>query len=183
MSETSTKPYLIRAIYEWCVDNGYTPYLSVFVDRKTHVPQEHVKDGEIVLNISPLATNELDLSNDFITFQARFNGRVKDISVPVSNVRGLYARETGQGMSFELTLPSVVAGEDSESAFDDGAALEEDKAHASKAKTKKTLKSVDLESVSVDANSEKSGIGASDDGPDTPPPPNNKSKPRLTRVK
>jgi stringent starvation protein B len=183
LSETSTKPYLIRAIYEWCVDNGYTPYLSVFVDRRTHVPQEHVKDGEIVLNISPLATNELDLSNDFITFQARFNGRVKDISVPVSNVRGLYARETGQGMSFELSLLSVVDDEESESAFDDGASLESDKPQQSKAKTKKTLKSVDLVSVAIDADSEKSGVGASDKDPDVPPPANNKSKPRLTRVK
>jgi len=78
MAETSTKPYLIRAIYEWCNDNGYTPYLAVAVDERTQVPREHVKGGEIVLNVSPMATNRLSLGNDLIAFQARFGGVARE---------------------------------------------------------------------------------------------------------
>jgi stringent starvation protein B len=184
LSETSTKPYLIRAIYEWCVDNGYTPYLTVFVDRHTLVPQEYVKNGEIVLNISPLATHELELSNDRITFQARFNGRVKDLSVPVDNVLGLYAREIGQGMSFEFVPHAEPDQENTESKFDDGISPEADKVQSPKSKPKRTLKSVAFESLAVDdAQHKKSGVDASDDGPDTTPPSTNPGKPRLTRIK
>lgn len=102
MSETSTKPYLLRAIYEWCTDNGYTPYLAVAVDARTRVPREFVKNGEIVLNISFTATSNLKMDNDFVFFSARFGGRSQEIVVPVTNVLALYARENGQGMAFEL---------------------------------------------------------------------------------
>ena len=105
MSESSTKPYLIRAIYEWCADNGYTPYLAVTVDARTIVPREHVKNGEIVLNVSPLATNGMKLGNDFVEFQARFGGRARDLSVPVENVTAIYAKETGHGMAFDVPKP------------------------------------------------------------------------------
>ena len=102
MSETSTKPYLLRALYEWCTDNGYTPYVVVVVDASTRVPVEFVKNGEIVLNISFEATGNLKMDNDFIHFKARFGGVAREIEVPVSNVSAIYARENGQGMSFEV---------------------------------------------------------------------------------
>jgi len=103
MTEPSTKPYLLRAIYEWCTDNGYTPYLAVMVDEHTRVPREFVKNGEIVLNISFTATSGLKMDNDFINFHARFGGVAREISVPVENVVAIYARENGQGMAFEVT--------------------------------------------------------------------------------
>jgi stringent starvation protein B len=98
---TSTKPYLLRAIYEWCVDNGFTPYISVIVDSRTRVPMEYVRDGEIVLNIGPLATNKMKMGNEYIECTARFSGSVRELSVPVDAVASIYARENGQGMSFE----------------------------------------------------------------------------------
>lgn len=106
MSEISTKPYLLRAIYEWCTDSGYTPYLAAMVDARTRVPREFVKNGEIVLNISFSATSGLKLDNDLINFHARFGGVSREISVPVENVVAIYARENGQGMAFEVTKPS-----------------------------------------------------------------------------
>jgi stringent starvation protein B len=98
---TSTKPYLLRAIYEWCVDNGYTPYISVVVDSRTRVPLEYVRDGEIVLNIGPLATNRLQMGNETVECTARFAGTVRELSIPVACVAAIYARENGHGMSFE----------------------------------------------------------------------------------
>ncbi|WP_126444725.1 ClpXP protease specificity-enhancing factor [Sulfuricystis multivorans] len=104
-----TKPYLIRAIYEWCVDNGCTPYLVVQVDARTRVPREYVRDGQIVLNISPEATHHLALGNDEITFQTRFGGALFQVSVPVATVAAIYARENGQGMAFEVSAEETSA--------------------------------------------------------------------------
>ncbi|QDX79842.1 ClpXP protease specificity-enhancing factor [Denitratisoma sp. DHT3] len=98
----STKPYLIRAIQEWCVDQGFTPYLQVVVDSRTRVPREYVRDGQIVLNVGVDATHQLLMGNEEITFQARFNGTAFPIIVPVSAVAAIYARENGQGMAFEV---------------------------------------------------------------------------------
>jgi len=103
MGETSTKPYLIRALHEWCTDNGYTPYITVQVDDYTRVPPGHVRDGQITLNVGTLATNKLVLGNEFIEFQARFSGIAEFVSVPVCAVAAIYARETGAGMGFEVT--------------------------------------------------------------------------------
>lgn len=97
----STKPYLIRAIHEWCTDQGFTPYLAVVVDAQTRVPREYVKDGQIVLNVGLDATGQLQLGNEEISFQARFNGVAFPVHVPVSAVAAIYARENGQGMAFE----------------------------------------------------------------------------------
>ena len=102
MSEISTKPYMLRAIYEWCTDSGYTPYLAVKVDAATTVPMEYVKKGEIVLNISFGATSGLKMDNDAIHFHARFGGVSREIYVPVHNVLAIYANENGQGMAFEV---------------------------------------------------------------------------------
>jgi len=99
---TSTRPYLIRALYEWCTDNGLTPYVAVRVDDTVRVPREYVKDGEIVLNISMDATSALKLGNDYIEFKARFAGVARDIMVPLNRVMAIYARESGQGMAFAL---------------------------------------------------------------------------------
>jgi stringent starvation protein B len=96
----STRPYLIRALYEWCTDNGFTPFIAVLVDETVRVPNEYVKDGEIVLNVSFDATSALKLGDDYIEFKGRFGGVARDILVPVDHVLAIYARENGQGMAF-----------------------------------------------------------------------------------
>ncbi len=100
--EPSTKPYLLRAIHEWCTDAGYTPFLAVAVDDSVRVPPEFVKNGEIVLNISALATSRLTIGNEAIEFRARFGGVAREVYVPVARVLAIYARENGQGMAFEV---------------------------------------------------------------------------------
>ena len=104
MAEISTKPYLLRAIYEWCTDSGYTPYLAVKVDSATTVPMEYVRKGEIILNISYGATSGLKMDNDAIHFRARFNGVSRELYIPVHNVLAIYANENGQGMAFEVNV-------------------------------------------------------------------------------
>jgi len=116
----STKPYLLRAIYEWCVDNGYTPYLSVVVDAQTRVPQEHVRKGEIVLNIGPVAASRLQMGNETIECTLRFSGVAKDLLVPVAAVSAIYARENGHGMSFEIAKKGAASGADGETAATPG---------------------------------------------------------------
>ena len=118
MKEIPTKPYLLRALFEWCVDNGYTPHLAVKVDSRTQVPSEYVKAGEITLNISPNAVHKLQMGNELIEFSARFGGVARQISLPVTNVYALYARETGHGMTFDIegAKPSLQAKAESEPA-------------------------------------------------------------------
>jgi stringent starvation protein B len=99
---TSSQPYLIRAIYDWIVDNDFTPYLLVNAENEyAMVPQEYIEDGKIVLNINPSAVNDLQLGNDYVMFNARFNGKAMEVSVPVVAVLAIYARENGQGMMFD----------------------------------------------------------------------------------
>jgi stringent starvation protein B len=107
---SSTRPYLIRALYEWCTDNGLTPYVAVSVDETVQVPREYVKNNEIVLNISFDATSSLKLGNDFIEFKARFAGSAREILVPITHVIAIYARENGQGMAFPMTSLGSMAG-------------------------------------------------------------------------
>lgn len=103
MSELiSTKPYMIRAIYEWCNDNQLTPHVLVSVDNETIVPASYVKNGEIVLNLNYSATKDLQIGQDAITFTARFSGESRNLYIPVSAVKGIFARENGQGMFFEI---------------------------------------------------------------------------------
>lgn len=104
MRAASTKPYLLRAIFDWCVDHGFTPHLAVVVDDQVLVPPGYARDGQIVLNIGSEATANLDLGNDSITFQARFGGISQHLYIPVSHVLAIYARENGQGMAFELDI-------------------------------------------------------------------------------
>lgn len=114
MSElSSTKPYMVRAIHEWCVDNGLTPYLAVRVDGNTRVPMGYVRDGEIVLNINYSATRDLHIDNEAVTFSARFNGASMDLYIPMAAVQGIFARENGEGMFFErMGSPVEEGGED-----------------------------------------------------------------------
>ena len=115
LESPSTRPYLIRAMYEWCTDHSFTPYVAVKVDGSVQVPREFVQGGEIVLNISFDATSSLQLGNEFIEFKARFGGKPRDIMVPIHRVMAIYARENGQGMSFpvsDMPMNSTVLGMD-----------------------------------------------------------------------
>jgi stringent starvation protein B len=109
MSEQSAKPYLVRAICEWCADNGFTPYLAVKVSAQTRVPPSFVKNGEIVLNISPSATRKLTIDNEWIQFAARFNGVSQEVSVPMNAVSGIFAKETGYGFAFTIATDPVAS--------------------------------------------------------------------------
>ena len=103
----SNKPYLIRALHQWCSDNGFAPFMAVFVDSTVEVPREFVKNDEIVLNLSTEACHQLQIENDFISFQARFGGVPRKILVPITHVLAIYARENGQGMSFPFDPSSI----------------------------------------------------------------------------
>ena len=128
MSElTSTKPYLVRALHEWCTDNGLTPHLLVTVNAQTRVPMAYVKDGEIVLNLNYSATKDLQIGNEAITFSARFNGSATNLYIPMNAVRGLFARENGQGMFFETEAEESQAAEEQELGLEEA----EDKAEPS----------------------------------------------------
>jgi stringent starvation protein B len=175
MSETSTKPYLLRAIYEWCTDNGYTPYLAAKVDGQTRVPREFVKNGEIVLNISFGATSGLKMDNDLIHFSARFGGVSREISVPVENVVAIYARENGQGMAFDVAKTP---------ARDDGLVAEQAGGEASSAdKTDIPSSGPTLTAVPSSTGESGDANNAATDPDNTPDPPKKGGRPTLTRIK
>jgi stringent starvation protein B len=108
---SSTRPYLIRALHDWCTDNGFTPYIAVYVDSGVRVPQEYVKNNEIVLNVGFEATSGLKLGNEAIEFKARFGGSAREIVVPVDHVIAIYARENGQGMAFPMPSDTAAGPE------------------------------------------------------------------------
>jgi stringent starvation protein B len=170
MSETSTKPYLLRAIYEWCTDNGYTPYMAAVVDARTRVPMEFVKNGEIVLNISFSATSGLKMENDLVRFSARFGGVSRDIMVPVENVVAIYARENGQGMAFEATSAT-----DAQTDQQGDAAVN----RSTESPMSPTLTSVPTSQGRPDENEG----STSDDSDHEPEPPKKGGRPTLTRIK
>jgi stringent starvation protein B len=196
-SDTSTKPYLIRAIHEWCSDNGYTPYLAVAIDSRCVVPRDYVKAGEIVLNVSISATNALSMGNEFIEFQARFGGVARDISVPIECVSAVYARENGHGMAFDVPKPLALTPEE--------AAMQTIKAVTSKKPALKAVpeRAADAENsapseasnlapaslVDVSAPSKslkdvaKIEADSTTDAPEPTPPPTNGGPPKLKRVK
>ena len=105
MSDLSTRPYLIRAIHEWCVDSMLTPYLAVRVNQHTKVPPAHVKDGEIVLNLGQNAVKNLQMGNEIITCTGRFGGAPFNLMIPVEAVTGIFAKENGQGLMFQVGEP------------------------------------------------------------------------------
>ncbi len=172
IESTSTRPYLIRALYDWCSDNGLTPYVAVLVDDSVQVPREYVKNGEIVLNISFDATSSLKLGNDYIEFKARFAGTSREIVVPVGQVIAIYARENGQGMAFPMSVPGSTGS---------------DSATLPKAPGLSSVPSADggdnakvVPLVAVDTSSE---TAAGDDVDDSPPKPPAGPRPTLKRVK
>jgi len=119
VKQRSNKPYLVRALYEWCADSGLTPYLTVRVNERTRVPMEYVKNGEIILNISPDAARNLTLGNDLIQFSARFNGVSRELSIPMETVNGIFAKENGQGVFFNdvPVATEKAAGDDNSPPF------------------------------------------------------------------
>jgi stringent starvation protein B len=171
LDSTSTRPYLIRALYDWCTDNGFTPYVAVLVDETVQVPREYVKNGEIVLNISFDATSSLKLGNDFIEFRARFAGTAREIMVPVSRVIAIYARENGQGMAFPV--PVSTSAED-----------EASKGLATLSSVQASAKTADAEPKVVQLVPTESGHGSNDGSDVEPPrPPTGGARPSLKRVK
>lgn len=169
---TSTRPYLIRALYEWCTDNGLTPHVAVAVNDRVQVPSEFVQNGEIVLNIGLDATSSLKLGNDFIEFKARFAGTAREIMVPVDQVMAIYARENGQGMAFPLGSPKGIQTTSSSAV----SSLPSELADASA--TEWAVKPVQLASVETDRRSSDSS-----DEPDPPRPASSAARPALKRVK
>jgi len=176
LESSSTRPYLLRALYDWCTDNGFTPYVAVSVDDTVQVPREYVKDGEIVLNISYDATSGLQVGNEFIEFKARFAGIPRDIMVPIGRVMAIYARENGQGMAFPLlepagpaSLPTSVA-----KSADDG-----------ENRVMQLVSSDDGNRVEmpVPASSSEPAAPESPGDGNEPPRPGNGARPALKRVK
>ena len=172
MSDITTKPYLLRALYEWCTDNGFTPYIVVVVDSSATVPMEFVKNGEIVLNISFNATSHLKIDNDFVRFKARFGGVTREIEVPVDNVSAIYARENGQGMAFEVKKGErPIARKTGVSRTSD----------ASNQRTEPMP--TPTPTLSAVPASTTSAAGKQEDDDKTPEPPKKGGRPTLTRIK
>ena len=185
LETTSTRPYLIRALYEWCTDNGLTPYVAVAVDETVQVPREYVKNNEIVLNISFDATSSLKLSNDFIEFKARFAGSSREIMVPIGRVIAIYARENGQGMSFPMgaaqAQPDPSKGLDAKPSPAAPLAVVGDAATDRLAANKVVQLLTSENLASVDETGNAADIN-SDDSPE-PPKPQKSGRPSLKRVK
>jgi stringent starvation protein B len=178
MAETSTKPYLIRAIHEWCTDNGYRPYVAVAVDERTIVPREFVRNGEIVLNMSADATNRLRIGNDLIEFEARFNRAAREVSIPIENVTAVYAAENGHGMAFDVPR----ADAEPSAAADESGASEQGPGQPQPSSTHPAPRGpVLLEAVPTPAP-DKPDEPASSGPPEHPPPPAG-GRPKLTRIK
>lgn len=175
---TSTRPYLIRALHEWCTDNGFTPYIAVAVDDTVQVPREYVKNNEIVLNIGFDATSSLKLGNEWIEFKARFAGSGREIMVPITHVIAIYARENGQGMAFPMMTPATdpLTGDDAGPAM----SMASDANAASFAKA-----SADAPESKIMQLVPESTASTDEKGADFPEPPKTppRTRPALKRVK
>ena len=183
MDSTSTRPYLIRALYEWCTDNGLTPYVAVSVDETVQVPREYVKNNEIVLNISFDATSSLKLGNDFIEFKARFAGSSRNIMVPIGRVIAIYARENGQGMAFPTptsvgALPASLAPH--QDTLHDESLAEQPAVQTPHGHESKIIQLVPSDH-SISAGGSEADIGTPE--PPIPPKPQGGGRPSLKRVK
>ena len=162
---TSTRPYLVRALHDWCTDNGFTPYIAVHVGPAVQVPMEYVKNNEIVLNVSFEATSNLRLGNDAIEFKARFGGVTREILVPVEHVVAIYARENGQGMAFPVPAAA-------------GSATTAEPGGPEAAEAPRGLRLASSEPAAP------AGDDAPDDEPPPPPPAGGEpARPALKRVK
>ena len=172
LSTPSTKPYLLRAIYEWCTDSGFTPHIAVAVDATTRVPMQFVKNGQIVLNISFGATSGLKMDNDAVYFHARFGGVSREIYVPVDNVLAIYANENGQGMAFEMSVAGdALAGATHEELPADGAPGDDSRGNGPR-----------LASIPSKAPDDQP-TDAPKPPDDTPDTPKTGGRPTLTRIK
>ena len=191
LDSTSTRPYLVRALYEWCTDNGLTPYVAVAVDETVQVPREYVKNNEIVLNISFEATTSLTLGNEFIEFKARFAGSARDIMVPIGRVIAIYARENGQGMAFPLSpqgsasLTSVASD-----AFSQDDLASEGEVPSTAAVTMSNIVATGPQGSGSDnkifqlvPTGNSTSASEDDSGPPEPPKPKQGTRPSLKRVK
>jgi stringent starvation protein B len=183
-SGTSTRPYLIRALHDWCTDNGFTPYLAVFVDSTVQVPLDYVKNNEIVLNVGFEATSGLQLGNETIEFKGRFGGVARDIIVPVDHVIAIYARENGQGMAFPVPTEAPAGMEPAEGM---GVPVEPNAdARPTPRVGLRLAKTDDAEPSGAAAEGESGDPKATGDAPhDEPPPPSpaGPGRPSLKRVK
>jgi stringent starvation protein B len=196
-SPNSTRPYLIRALYEWCVDNGYTPYIAAYVDASVQVPREHVKNNEIVLNVSMDATSSLKLGNEFIEFKARFSGSAREIMVPIDRVIAIYARENGQGMAFPVPQSVQARGDVTEPepkmqsvakknplVMVDSAAAELEESNAQPdANAQPSSRVMQLVSAATDSPPVSEQDVGDDAPPEPPVPPPSGPRPSLKRVK
>ena len=178
---TSTRPYLIRALYEWCTDNGFTPYVAVSVDDTVRVPREYVKDNEIVLNISFDAASSLQLGNEFIEFKARFAGTAREIMVPISHVIAIYARENGQGMAFPMVTPMTASSTGSATGIEAAPASSGIDAAASAKDPTETPEGSKLMQL-VPESAQPGAVEEGSNSPEPPKPPP-RTRPSLKRVK
>ncbi len=192
---TSTRPYLLRALYEWCSDNNLTPYVAAYVDDTVKVPREHVKNNEIVLNISMDATSNLQIGNDYLQFKARFGGVAREIVVPIGHIIAIYARENGQGMAFPVPQAVPPRGEVKESAAVSRpqglrqvtASAREPEAHVPEASNPLLQSSIEPAKIVQLKSTPAPSKPASQDEPTEPTPPAGAGKtlgrPSLTRIK
>jgi stringent starvation protein B len=171
VSEQTAKPYLVRALHEWCVAHGYTPHLVVSVSSKTRVPMAYVRDGQITFNVSDTAVHRLTMDNEWVLFNARFDGTSHEVAVPMASVVGIYARETGYGMGFTLPEPQEVHA--LEAAHDSVA--------TSTAPTE-TANSTDA-NTALDGKTDENGAPNSTPTDDTEPPKPTRSRAHLSVVK
>ena len=165
---TSTRPYLIRALHDWCTDNGFTPYIAVAVGAGVQVPMEYVKNNEIVLNVGFEATSSLSLGNEAIEFKARFGGVSREICVPIDHVVAIYARENGQGMAFPAPTEAGVTARSAPVAVDPP-------------KVGLRLAPTAAPDDEVATPSAERGTAADDEPPE--PPPSAAGRPSLKRIK
>jgi stringent starvation protein B len=174
---SSTRPYLIRALHDWCTDNGFTPYVAVFVNENVRVPMEYVKNNEIVLNVGFEATTGLKLGNEHLEFKARFGGTSRDIFVPIDHVIAIYARENGQGMAFPVPSESAAGAK--------ATTLSAVSVPPAPEKNPAGLRLAPDVSEQVDQTVSPHGASrASDPPPEVPPPASpGSSRPSLKRIK
>ena len=175
LDSSSTRPYLIRALYEWCTDNGLTPFIAVVVDERVQVPREFVQNGEIVLNISFDATSALKLGNDFVEFKARFGGVPREIIVPMDRIIAIYARENGQGMAFPISAPAAAAEESSGEQSETGASLN--------SPTPAEHARAGIQLVQSSEPEEAQDTDSTDPEPPVSPSPGKHKRPALKRIK
>jgi stringent starvation protein B len=173
---SSTRPYLIRALHDWCTDNGFTPYVAVFVDEHVRVPMEYVKNNEIVLNVGFEATTGLNLGNDHLEFKARFGGTSRDIFVPIDHVIAIYARENGQGMAFPMPSEAATGVKPT------GLVAVSPSASSDKKTSGLRLATDVAEPTSIGAPRGSTEL-PSEPSPDTPPTGSGGGRPSLKRVK